>query len=142
MPSVDHEKPPLVAEEVGSAATRREPPFLRGLTFVGAGQATWLVRRPMTRTSCGRRHRSCGTAPDSYRLRCICTGRGYVPGPATIPHTAPVLGAILTIGNEVVSGDVQNTNATWLAQRLESLGVRVVLSAAVPDETDAIVEFI
>jgi molybdenum cofactor synthesis domain-containing protein len=53
-----------------------------------------------------------------------------------------VLGAILTIGNEVVSGDVQNTNATWLAQRLESLGVRVVLSAAVPDETDAIVEFV
>jgi nicotinamide-nucleotide amidase len=53
-----------------------------------------------------------------------------------------VLGAILTIGNEVVSGDVQNTNATWLAQRLESLGVRVVLAAAVPDETDAIVEFV
>jgi len=53
-----------------------------------------------------------------------------------------VLGAILAIGNEVVSGDVQNTNATWLAQRLESLGVRIVLSAAVPDETDAIVEFV
>jgi molybdenum cofactor synthesis domain-containing protein len=53
-----------------------------------------------------------------------------------------VLGAILTIGNEVVSGDVQNTNATWLAQRLESLGVRVMLSAAVPDEVEAIAEFI
>ena len=46
--------------------------------------------------------------------------------------------AILTIGNEVVSGDVPNTNATWLAQRLESLGVRVVLAAAVPDELEAI----
>jgi molybdenum cofactor synthesis domain-containing protein len=53
-----------------------------------------------------------------------------------------VLAAILTIGNEVVSGDVQNTNATWLAQRLESLGVRVVLSAAVPDDVDAIAEFV
>ena len=30
--------------------------------------------------------------------------------------------AILTIGNEVVSGDTPNTNATWLAQRLESAG--------------------
>jgi molybdenum cofactor synthesis domain-containing protein len=50
--------------------------------------------------------------------------------------------AILTIGNEVVSGDVQNTNATWLAQRLETLGVRVVVSAAVPDEPDAIGDFI
>jgi molybdenum cofactor synthesis domain-containing protein len=53
-----------------------------------------------------------------------------------------VLGAILTIGNEVVSGDVTNTNATWLARRLESLGVRVMLAAAVPDETEAIADFI
>ena len=54
----------------------------------------------------------------------------------------PVLGAILTIGNEVVSGDVPNTNATWLARRLESLGVRIVLSAAVPDEIEAIAAFV
>jgi molybdenum cofactor synthesis domain-containing protein len=53
-----------------------------------------------------------------------------------------VLGTILTIGNEVVSGDVPNTNAMWLARRLESLGVRVVLSAAVPDEIDAIADFV
>jgi molybdenum cofactor synthesis domain-containing protein len=53
-----------------------------------------------------------------------------------------MLAAILTIGNEVVCGDVQNTNATWLAQRLESLGVRIVLVASVPDELDAIAGFI
>jgi molybdenum cofactor synthesis domain-containing protein len=53
-----------------------------------------------------------------------------------------VLGAILTIGNEVVCGDVDNTNAVWLAQRLESLGVRTVLVASVPDEIDAIAGFI
>ncbi len=51
-------------------------------------------------------------------------------------------GAILTIGNEIVSGDVANTNATWLAQRLESIGVRVVLAAAVPDEIDTIAAFV
>ncbi|HZQ03667.1 MAG TPA: molybdopterin-binding protein [Gaiellaceae bacterium] len=50
--------------------------------------------------------------------------------------------AILTIGNEVVSGDIANTNATWLAQRLESLGVRVVVAAAVPDEIEPIADFI
>ena len=49
-----------------------------------------------------------------------------------------MVGAILTIGNEIVSGDVANTNATWLAQRLESIGVRVVLTVAVPDEIDTI----
>jgi molybdenum cofactor synthesis domain-containing protein len=50
--------------------------------------------------------------------------------------------AILTIGNEVVSGDVANTNARWLAQRLETLGVRVALAAAVPDESASIGDFI
>ena len=33
--------------------------------------------------------------------------------------------AILTIGNEIVSGDIENTNASWLARRLEGLGVAV-----------------
>jgi nicotinamide-nucleotide amidase len=54
----------------------------------------------------------------------------------------PVRAAILTIGNEVVSGDVANTNATWLAQRLETIGVHVVLASAVPDELEAIGDFI
>ena len=50
--------------------------------------------------------------------------------------------AILTIGNELVSGDTINSNAAWLAQRLERLGVKVVISAAVPDEAEQIVDFI
>ena len=32
---------------------------------------------------------------------------------------------ILTVGNEIVSGDVENTNASWLARRLAELGVEV-----------------
>jgi molybdenum cofactor synthesis domain-containing protein len=50
--------------------------------------------------------------------------------------------AILTIGNEIVSGDVPNTNASWLAQRLEPLGVKVRHVAAVPDEIDEIAQFV
>ena len=50
--------------------------------------------------------------------------------------------AILTIGNEIVSGDVPNTNASWLAKRLERLGVRVRLVAALPDEIDEIAQFV
>jgi molybdenum cofactor synthesis domain-containing protein len=53
-----------------------------------------------------------------------------------------VLAAILTIGNEIVSGDTENTNASWLARRFEELGVKVVLAAAVPDELDRIVDFV
>jgi molybdenum cofactor synthesis domain-containing protein len=53
-----------------------------------------------------------------------------------------VSAAILTIGNELVSGDTENSNASWLARRLEELGVKVVLSAAVPDEVDRIVDVV
>jgi nicotinamide-nucleotide amidase len=49
---------------------------------------------------------------------------------------------VLTIGNELVSGDVENTNASWLARRLESLGLRVELIAAVPDVVETIAEFV
>jgi molybdenum cofactor synthesis domain-containing protein len=50
--------------------------------------------------------------------------------------------SILTIGNELVSGDVPNSNGSWLARRLAPLGVSVRLIAAVPDEIDAIAEWV
>ncbi len=50
--------------------------------------------------------------------------------------------AILTIGNELLSGDVPNTNASWLAKRLESLGVTVRLLVALPDEIDTLATWI
>lgn len=49
---------------------------------------------------------------------------------------------VLTIGNEIVSGDVENTNASWLARRLAALGVSVRLIAALADEIDAIADFL
>jgi len=49
---------------------------------------------------------------------------------------------ILTIGNELVSGDVPNTNGSWLAKRLAPLGIETRLLAAVPDEIEVIAEFI
>ncbi len=50
--------------------------------------------------------------------------------------------AILTIGNELVSGDVPNSNGSWLARRLAPLGVSVRVIAAVPDEIEAIAEWV
>jgi nicotinamide-nucleotide amidase len=49
--------------------------------------------------------------------------------------------AIVTIGNELVSGDVENTNGSWLARRLERLGVDVRLIAALPDDAVEIAAF-
>ena len=50
--------------------------------------------------------------------------------------------AIVTIGNELLSGDVQNTNGSWLARRLEAVGVQVRLIAVLPDEVDEIASFV
>jgi molybdenum cofactor synthesis domain-containing protein len=50
--------------------------------------------------------------------------------------------AILTIGNELTSGDVADTNGVWLARRLERLGMTVTVLASVPDEIDAVARFV
>src|SRR6266536_2819590 len=42
--------------------------------------------------------------------------------------------SILTIGSELVSGDVPNTNGSWIAKRLAPLGVSVRTIASLPDE--------
>ena len=49
---------------------------------------------------------------------------------------------ILTIGSEIVSGDVENTNASWLSRRLATLGVEVRLLAAVRDDSEEIAAFL
>jgi nicotinamide-nucleotide amidase len=49
---------------------------------------------------------------------------------------------IVTVGNELVSGDVENTNGSWLARRLADLGVEVGLIAVVPDDIDGVAELV
>jgi len=50
--------------------------------------------------------------------------------------------SIVTIGNELVSGDTVNTNGSWLAARLEALGVDVLLIASLPDEEERVAALI
>jgi nicotinamide-nucleotide amidase len=55
---------------------------------------------------------------------------------------APATAVLLTVGNEIVSGDVENTNASWLARRLAALGVSVRLIACVRDEIEEVAAFL
>jgi molybdenum cofactor synthesis domain-containing protein len=55
---------------------------------------------------------------------------------------APETAVVLTVGNEIVSGDVENTNASWLSRRLASRGVEVRLLAAVRDDVEEIGAFL
>jgi molybdenum cofactor synthesis domain-containing protein len=50
--------------------------------------------------------------------------------------------AIITIGDELLCGDVVDTNAVWLAKHLERAGVHVQLVATVPDDVERIGGFV
>lgn len=47
---------------------------------------------------------------------------------------------ILTIGDEILIGQIINTNSVWIAQQLNLAGIRVIHMASVADEESAIVE--
>src|SRR5918996_664329 len=84
--SVDHEKTSAFSGGGWFGGSAIEPPFLRGLAFVGMEQASWLVPRRGF-TVAGQRRACTG-------LRCLHAGRGYVPGGVSLPHsTLPVRGA-------------------------------------------------
>ena len=47
---------------------------------------------------------------------------------------------VLTIGTELVLGEIENGNATWLCAALTQLGVSVLAITAVPDDIDRIAD--
>lgn len=54
----------------------------------------------------------------------------------------PGTAAILTVGNEIICGDVENTNGSWLARRLAQAGIEVRLLATLRDDVDEIASFL
>jgi nicotinamide-nucleotide amidase len=46
---------------------------------------------------------------------------------------------ILTIGDEILIGQITNTNSVWIAQELNLIGIKIVHMASVADDEDAIV---
>ncbi len=47
---------------------------------------------------------------------------------------------IISVGNEILSGDITNTNAAYMAKKLTRMGHRVVRIVTVPDDVDVIAE--
>jgi nicotinamide-nucleotide amidase len=46
---------------------------------------------------------------------------------------------ILTIGDEILIGQITNTNSVWIAQELNKIGIKVVHMASVADDEQAII---
>jgi nicotinamide-nucleotide amidase len=51
-----------------------------------------------------------------------------------------MIAEILTIGDEILIGQIVNTNAVWIAQELNRLGIQVAHMASVSDSESAILE--
>jgi molybdenum cofactor synthesis domain-containing protein len=51
-----------------------------------------------------------------------------------------VTAAILVIGNEILSGRTQDTNTTWIAEKLNTIGIRLQEVRVVPDVEERIIE--
>jgi nicotinamide-nucleotide amidase len=47
---------------------------------------------------------------------------------------------ILTIGDEILIGQITNTNSVWIAQQLNQIGIKVVHMASVADDKLAIIK--
>ena len=47
--------------------------------------------------------------------------------------------AVLTIGNELLSGKTINTNANWLSKKLSSIGSNITRHITIPDEKESII---
>lgn len=50
--------------------------------------------------------------------------------------------AVITIGTEVTTGQIENTNAGWLARQLTDLGYDVVAHGSVPDDESLIIKML
>ena len=47
---------------------------------------------------------------------------------------------LLTIGNEILIGQISNTNSVWMAQQLNEIGVSVVHMSSVADDRESILK--
>jgi nicotinamide-nucleotide amidase len=63
-----------------------------------------------------------------------------VTGVALRPAGVPLRAAVLSVGSELLLGDLTDTNATWVSQRCRELGIEVVHHLAVRDRLDEFVD--
>jgi len=59
---------------------------------------------------------------------------------AALPASMEV--ALLTVGDELLAGDTENTNAAWLARRLTDRGADVRRILTVPDDRDLVARWV
>lgn len=57
-------------------------------------------------------------------------------------HSKPTTAGIIIIGNEILSGRTQDVNISYIAQKLNKLGVYVMEARVIPDNEEKIIEVV
>lgn len=65
---------------------------------------------------------------------------GVLDGVVIREDGEPLRAAVLSVGSELLLGDLTDTNATWVSQRLRELGAEVLHHIAVRDDLDEFAE--
>ncbi len=65
---------------------------------------------------------------------------GVIDGEIVRPAGESARAAVLSVGDELLLGDLTDTNATWISQRLKEQGVEVVHHLAVADDEQAMAD--
>ena len=100
----------------------QSPIVVDGRVVGRRGRLRTATRRAACSTSTGSADQP-GEARSGHERAPLAAHACAAPGMSACRILVAMRAALLTIGNEVVSGDVTNTNAAWLARRLESLGI-------------------
>ena len=133
------------APAVVALAGRAHPRRARAPRPRAASTASSSTSRRTTSTS--RRSRSSSAALAGYdgTVLLVTHDRRFLEALRARPYHRAVMAtaSILTIGNELVSGDVPNTNALLAREAARAARRRgAMLTAALPDEIDTIAEFV
>ncbi|GGI06592.1 CinA family nicotinamide mononucleotide deamidase-related protein [Egicoccus halophilus] len=65
---------------------------------------------------------------------------GTIDGLEIRPAGEPARAAVVSVGSELLLGDLVDTNAAWVSSKLRDMGVEVVHHVAVRDDTEEFVE--
>lgn len=63
-------------------------------------------------------------------------------GRASTDARRPPIAAVVSVGDELLAGDIADENASWLARELALLGLRVAMMATLPDHRASIARFV
>eukprot|EP00935_MAST-01C_sp_MAST-1C-sp1_P002257 g2257.t1 len=121
---------------IGSTKNTEPNPALLNETDGRFGPAYLLPRAHMERWGRAKKNKAHAASATAENANAAGAGSGALEGEGAVEVTA----AVLIIGNEILSGDVIDTNSTFLCKQLRACGISVAEICTVRDDSGRIGE--